>query len=102
VKRFWQAGSSRNSNESASKGTRPIRWLQVPVHPCNHAIAQVHLVSIAAGIGVAQRGAALGTAIMHAKAKPLSNLQIKIMIGTAKRLGLTRAPAGNRKVSDSL
>ena len=45
---------------------------------------------VAADIGVAQRAAALGTAIMHAKTKPLSNLQIKIMIGAAKRLGLTR------------
>jgi phospholipase C len=44
----------------------------------------------AASIGVAKRAAALGTAIAHAKSKPLSDLQKRILVGSAKRLGLTQ------------
>ena len=42
----------------------------------------------AASVGVAKRVAVLGTAILQAKAKPLSGLQKQILIGSAKRLGL--------------
>jgi phospholipase C len=45
-------------------------------------------VPAAAEIGVAKRVAAVGEAILHAKSKPLSELQKKIMIGAAKRLGM--------------
>ena len=44
----------------------------------------------AATIGVATRASALGTAIVHANSKVLSGLQKKILVGAAKRLGMTR------------
>jgi phospholipase C len=44
----------------------------------------------AADIGVARRAAAVGAAIVHAKSKPVSDLQKRILVGSAKRLGLTR------------
>ena len=34
---------------------------------------------------------ALGTAIVHANAKPVSELQKRILVGAAKRLGLSTA-----------
>ena len=45
----------------------------------------------AAGIGVGKRVAALGTAMVHANAKPVSDLQRRVLIGAAKRLGLSAA-----------
>jgi hypothetical protein len=48
-------------------------------------------VPAAAQIGVARRAAALGKALAHAKAKPVSDLQKKILLGVAKRLGLSPA-----------
>jgi phospholipase C len=45
----------------------------------------------AAEIGVARRAAALGTAIAHANTKPVSDLQKRILIGAARRLGLDEA-----------
>jgi len=45
----------------------------------------------AAEIGVARRAEALGTAIVHANAKPVSDLQKRILVGAAKRLGLSTA-----------
>jgi phospholipase C len=44
----------------------------------------------AADVSDMNRAAALAASILHAKEKPLSGLQIKIMIGAAKRLGLPR------------
>jgi phospholipase C len=38
---------------------------------------------------VLQRTAALGTTLVHAKSKPLSDLQKGILVGSAKRLGLS-------------
>ena len=43
----------------------------------------------AADIGPAKRVAALGKAIANANAKPVSELQKRILVGSAKRLGLT-------------
>jgi hypothetical protein len=43
----------------------------------------------AADIGPAKRVAALGKAIVHANAKPVSELQKRILVGSARRLGLT-------------
>lgn len=43
----------------------------------------------AADIGPAKRVAALGQAIVHANAKPVSELQKRILVGSAKRMGLT-------------
>jgi hypothetical protein len=43
---------------------------------------------VAAGVTVMNRTDALATSILQAKARPLSSLQIKIMIGAAMRLGL--------------
>lgn len=40
-------------------------------------------------IGVAKRVAALGTAIVHANEKPISELQKRVLRGAAKRLGLS-------------
>jgi hypothetical protein len=40
-------------------------------------------------IGVTQRVEALGSAIVHANAKPVSDLQRRILVGSAKRLGLS-------------
>lgn len=40
-------------------------------------------------IGMARRAAAVGTAIMHANAKPISEVQKRILIGSARRLGLS-------------
>jgi phospholipase C len=48
-------------------------------------------VPAAAQIGVARRAGALGKALAHAKAKPVSDLQKKILRGAAKRLGLSPA-----------
>lgn len=45
----------------------------------------------AASIGIAKRVAAVGEAIVHAQSKPLSELQKIILMGAAKRLGLTQA-----------
>lgn len=41
-------------------------------------------------IGITQRADALGSAIVHANTKPLSDLQRKILVGSAKRLGLSQ------------
>ena len=43
---------------------------------------------VAADVSVVNRADALAASILQAKAKPLSSLQIKIMVGAAKRLGL--------------
>lgn len=43
----------------------------------------------AAAVTVVQRAEALGTALVHAKSKPLSDLQKRILVGSAKRLGLS-------------
>jgi phospholipase C len=43
----------------------------------------------AADVTVVQRAEALGTTLLHARSKPLSDLQKKILIGSAKRLGLS-------------
>ena len=56
-------------------------------------------VPAAAGIGVARRSAALGTAIAHANAKPVSDLQKKILVGAAKRLGLS--PAEQERIANT-
>jgi phospholipase C len=45
----------------------------------------------AASISFEKRAAAVGTALVHAQAKPLSDLQKAILIGLAKRLGLTQS-----------
>jgi phospholipase C len=43
----------------------------------------------AADITVVQRAEALGTTLVHAQSKPLSSLQRRILIGSAKRLGIS-------------
>jgi phospholipase C len=43
----------------------------------------------AADLTVVQRAEALGTSLVHAKSKPLSDLQKRILVGSAKRLGLS-------------
>jgi phospholipase C len=43
----------------------------------------------AADVTVVQRAEALGTTLVHARSKPLSDLQRRILIGSAKRLGLS-------------
>jgi len=43
----------------------------------------------AATIGLEKRVVALGAAIAHAQSKPISGLQQKILVGSAKRLGLS-------------
>jgi len=43
----------------------------------------------AAKIGLEKRAAAIGSAIAHARSKPISELQKKILVGSANRLGLT-------------
>jgi phospholipase C len=48
-------------------------------------------VPAGAKIGVARRAAALGSAIAHANSKPVSTLQKRILVGAAKRLGLSPA-----------
>lgn len=48
-------------------------------------------LSGAGEFGVARRAEALGTAIVHANAKPISDLQKRILVGAAKRLGLSTA-----------
>jgi len=48
----------------------------------------------AAEIGVAKRVAALGTAIAHANAKPISDMQKRLLVGAAKRLGLSPEQQG--------
>lgn len=45
----------------------------------------------AAEFGVAKRVAALGTAIIHSDSKPVPYLQKRILVGAAKRLGLSSA-----------
>jgi hypothetical protein len=50
-------------------------------------------VPAAAQIRVARRAAALGKALAHANAKPVSDLQKKILLGAAKRLGRTKPRA---------
>jgi len=42
-------------------------------------------------IGVARRAEAIGTALAHAHSKPVSDLQRKILVGAARRLGLSDA-----------
>ncbi|MGB7847502.1 MAG: alkaline phosphatase family protein [Candidatus Acidiferrum sp.] len=44
----------------------------------------------AESIRVTMRAAAVGTAIVHAQSKPLSELQKRILVGSAKRLGLSQ------------
>jgi phospholipase C len=46
-------------------------------------------VPAAAEIGVARRAEAIGTAITHANSKSVSELQKRILIGSARRLGLS-------------
>jgi hypothetical protein len=48
-------------------------------------------VPAAAQIGVARRAASLGKALARANAKPVPDLQKKILLGAAKRLGLSPA-----------
>jgi hypothetical protein len=48
-------------------------------------------VPAATQIEVTRRAAALGKALAHANAKPVSDLQNKILLGAAKRLGLSPA-----------
>jgi len=48
-------------------------------------------VPAAAEIGPARRAAALSKAIAHANSKPVSGLQERILVGAAKRLGLSPA-----------
>lgn len=43
----------------------------------------------AADVTVVERAEALGTTLFHAKSKPLSGLQRRILVGSAKRLGLS-------------
>jgi phospholipase C len=56
----------------------------------------------AAAIGVAKRAAALETAILHADSKLVSDLQRRILVGAAKRLGLSpveQEQIGNTKTA---
>ena len=43
----------------------------------------------AADVTVVQRAEALGTTLVHAKSKPLSDLQKRILVGSARRLGIS-------------
>lgn len=47
------------------------------------------LQPVAANITVVQRAEALGTTLVQARSKPLSSLQRRILIGSAKRLGIS-------------
>jgi phospholipase C len=40
-------------------------------------------------IGIARRATAIGTAMMHASAKPMSKIQKRILVGAARRLGMS-------------
>jgi phospholipase C len=55
----------------------------------------------AAEIGVAKRVAALGTAIVHANEKPVSELQKRLLLGAAKRLGLSPEQQGAVEKADT-
>ena len=45
---------------------------------------------VAADVSLVNRADALAASILQAKAKPLASLQIKTMVGAARRLGLPR------------
>ena len=47
------------------------------------------LTSAAADVTLVQRVEALGTTLSHARSKPLSDLQRRILVGSAKRLGIS-------------
>jgi phospholipase C len=47
------------------------------------------LPPVAANVTVAERAAAIGTTLVHAQSKPLSGLQKMILVGAAKRLGIS-------------